>query len=91
MIKFKPTRDYMLVERAITTKNIIMPEKQEPNETEIFRVLDVGPGEKSVKVGDLVCILGYITTYTYKGTKGIIARVKDVTAKIEETDTYLGG
>jgi co-chaperonin GroES (HSP10) len=86
-MKHEPQKDYMIVERVEVPKGIILPEGNEPTSDEIFRVLKVGPGDgdykPSIKKGDLVAIVGYINTVTYKGEKLILARAKDVILKIK--------
>ena len=88
MVKFEPLKDFVVVERAITSKALVMPDSSEPTCDEIFRVISVGPGDEEhpqfLKVGDLICLVGYINTLTYKGTKVILARARDVMSIVKE-------
>jgi co-chaperonin GroES (HSP10) len=88
MITFNPTRDYIVIERAVQAKGIVIPDKAEPVSDDVFYVVKVGPGTKDepqlCKKGDLICLVGYINTFSYKGEKVILARSRDVICKINE-------
>ena len=94
-MKVIPQKDYMVVERIIAPKSgsLVLPETSEPTSDELFKVLDVGPGDydyelKSyltplVQKGDIVALVGYITVVSYKGEKVTLAKARDVIAKVE--------
>lgn len=89
MIKFEPIKDFLVLERASTKGSVIaLPDASEPASDDIFEVMRVGPGIEDypmfLKVGDKVCLTGYITTFTYKGVKAILGRARDVMAIITE-------
>jgi co-chaperonin GroES (HSP10) len=87
-MKFQPQKDYIIIERAVQAKGIVLPDKAEPVSDDVFYVVKVGPGTKedpqTVKAGDLVCIVGYINTFSYKGEKVILARARDIVCTIKE-------
>jgi co-chaperonin GroES (HSP10) len=89
-VEYRPLKDYIVVERAIDKGTVVLPEKSDPASDEVFRVLAVGPGREGsvmdVSEGDLVCIVGYINTFNYKGTKAILARAAEVIAVVEEKE-----
>jgi co-chaperonin GroES (HSP10) len=88
MVKFQPCSDYIIIERAVQAKGIVLPDKAEPVSDDVFYVVSVGPGTKDdpqrCKPKDLICLVGYINTFSYKGEKVILARSRDVVCKIEE-------
>ena len=89
MIKFVPIKDFILIERAMTKGTaLVMPDKAEPVSDDIFEVIAVGPGDETnpqfLKVGDKICLTGYINTFSYKGEKAILGRARDVMAIIKE-------
>jgi co-chaperonin GroES (HSP10) len=88
-IEFVPLSDYIVVERAMTKGSAIqMPDNAEPVSDDIFVVVKAGPGDDSnpqkVKVGDKVCLTGYINMFSYKGAKCILGRGRDVVAIVKE-------
>jgi co-chaperonin GroES (HSP10) len=89
MIEFVPIKDFILLERAMTKgSKIMMPDKAEPVSDDIFEVIAVGPGDSEhnqfLKVGDVICLTGYINTFSYKGVKAILGRARDVMAIIKD-------
>jgi chaperonin GroES len=88
-ISFKPVKDMIVIEKAAESKGIIFPDSsKEPVSDDVFYVVAVGPGTlddpMTVEVGDLICLVGYINTFRYKGEKVVLARAKDVVAIIKE-------
>jgi co-chaperonin GroES (HSP10) len=86
MAKFEPQGDWIIIERASQSKALVIPDKAEPVSDDVFQVVGVGyeAVNKSVKCGDLVCIVGYINTFSYKGEKVILAKASDIVCKIKE-------
>ena len=89
MIKFQPVKDYIILERSISRKSaLVMPDKADPVSDDIFEITAVGPGDQDnpqvYKVGDTICLIGYINTFSYKGEKVILARARDVAALVLE-------
>ena len=89
MIKFEPVKDFIVIERLIGKgSKVVLPDSSEPVSDDIFEVLEVGPGdqdhEQFLKVGDIICLTGYINTFSYKGVKAILARARDVLAVVRE-------
>jgi len=86
MIRFKPVNDYILIEKAAKPSKIRLPDTSEPVSDDIFEVMDVGPGTddypQTLKIGDLVCLTGYINTFSFEGTKAILGRARDVLAVV---------
>lgn len=97
-MKYDLEKDYMLLEKAVpkSKAGLIIPGSdkmlpgQEATTDDIFRVLQVGPGDSECKIkvkkGDLVFIIGYLTTTSYKGEKIILGRARDIAMKIKEED-----
>lgn len=90
MIKFEPIKDFIRVERAIDKgSKLVMPDQVQATSDDVFRVLAVGPGDDEhpmfLKAGDLICIVGYINPFSYKGENVILARARDVMCLIKES------
>jgi len=90
MIEFEPIKDFLVLERASTKgSRIAIPDAAEASSDDIFVVIRVGPGDSEhnqfLKAGDLICLTGYITTFSYKGEKVILGRARDVMAVIHES------
>ncbi len=87
---FVPVKDYILIEPAYKPKSLVMPSSTEPVSDEVFRVTAVGPGDEDnkqfLKVGDLVCLQGYITKYKYDDEVAIVGRARDVMCIIKEEE-----
>ena len=89
MIRFEPVKDFIVIER-VSSKNsrVLLPENSEPASDDIFEVILAGPGdqdhEQFLKVGDIVCLTGYITSFSYKNKKVVLARARDVMAIVKE-------
>ena len=82
-----PQKGWMIVERELQPKNIIIPENAEPASDEIYRVVklnDFVVDHIKLKEGDLVALVGYIHKVSYKGKMYILAHQKDVILKIKE-------
>ena len=89
MIEFIPVKDFLVLERALAKDSrIALPEASEAVSDDIFEVVRVGPGSEDypqfLKVGDKICLTGYISTFSYKGVKVILGRARDVMAVITE-------
>lgn len=89
MIVFEPVKDFMVLERAFARgSKITLPDQAEPVSDDIFEVVRVGPGYEDypmfVKPGDLICLTGYINTFSYKGEKVTLGRARDVMAIIKD-------
>ena len=89
MIEFEPIKDFIVLEKASTKgSRIALPDATETSSDDIFEVTRVGPGTDDypmfLKVGDKVCLTGYINTFTYKGVKAVLGRARDIMAIIHE-------
>lgn len=78
-MKHKPLKDWMIIERYQPSKEILMPESVTPNQSDLFKVLDIGPDVKDIKIGEYVSLIGYITTITaFRGEKLLVGKAGDV-------------
>ena len=89
MIVFEPIKDFLVLERAMAKgSKIALPDQSEPSSDDIFIIVRCGPGTEDypmlLKPGDVVCLTGYINTFTYKGEKVILGRARDIMAVITE-------
>ena len=84
MIRFNPVKDNIVIERVSQSKGIVIPDKVDPVSDDVFVVVSTGPDCLRVKPNDMVCIVGYINTFSHKGMKTIIAKESDVVCIITE-------
>ena len=89
-MNYEPQKGWMIVEREMAPKKssgLVLPEISDPTSDEVFRVIKVNDfeiGHLKLKKGDLVALMGYIQSISYKGEKIILARQKDVIVKLGE-------
>lgn len=85
----KVIHDYMRIEKIPKETSIILSiEKDKAKEPELYRIKDIGPGhwefgkfiETTLKVGDVVFIMGPSAAIDYKGKIYQFARARDVVA-----------
>lgn len=85
---FRPKSDFIFLELVKDT-NLLMPDSIQPGSGDLFRILDVGPGqvnehgvriEPDVQKGDIVALVGKVLRIPYKGGEVLIARAQDVIA-----------
>lgn len=56
-MKFTPLKDWMILELVTPYKGIMLPDTDKgsiPDELNSFRVVEIGPDVKTVKVGDTI-------------------------------------
>ena len=89
MIVYEPLKDFIVIERAVAKgSKVVIPGSSEPASDDIFEVIKVGPGDDEhpqfLKPGELICLIGYINTFSFKGEKVILGRARDVMCIIKE-------
>jgi co-chaperonin GroES (HSP10) len=85
--KFNPVKDNIVIEKVSQSKSIMLPQTEAVSD-DVFTVTSVGPDCTRIKSGDMVCIVGYINTFSHKGIKTIIAKESDVVCVITEEESH---